>query len=42
MIYGSIIDYLNYRLKLDGSHVWTDWLKEPARGVASAYPKIRC
>ena len=28
VIYGSIIDYLNYRLKLDGSHVWTDWLEE--------------
>jgi hypothetical protein len=27
IVYGSIFDYLNFRLELDGHQAWTNWLK---------------
>jgi hypothetical protein len=27
VVYGSIIDYLNFQLKLDGHNIWSNWLK---------------
>jgi hypothetical protein len=27
VVYGSIIDYLNFKLEIDGSHNWNNWLK---------------
>jgi hypothetical protein len=36
VVYGSILDYLNFQLKLDGHHVWNNWLKADFEKWANA------